>query len=124
MQRLMQRLLRLHQHQILLDDLVQYYNIQHHFIQLIGLDNHYAHSKTENGINCIKKLHLEPDKILMIGDTDHDFEVAKAIGIDCLLLSHGHHCLSRLEKTGTLVVQNLMDVFSFFNIELTGIKKN
>ena len=60
----------------------------------------------------------------MIGDTDHDFEVAGAIGIDCLLLSHGHHCSKRLKKTGAQVVQNLMDISSFFNVELTGIKQN
>ena len=112
------------QHQTLLDDLTQYYNIRDYFIGIIGLDNHYAHSKIENGIGLIKKLHLHSDKILMIGDTDHDFEVAGVIGIDCLLLSHGHHCSNRLKKTGAKVVQNLMDISSFFNVELTGIKKN
>ena len=43
------------QHQSLLDDLTQYYNIRDHFIQVIGLDNHYAHSKMENGKRKIKK---------------------------------------------------------------------
>ena len=46
------------QHQYLLDDLTQFYNIRHHFMQVIGLDNHYAHSKIDHGINWIKKLDL------------------------------------------------------------------
>ena len=111
------------QHQNLLDDLTQYYKIRDHFIAIIGLDNHYAYSKIENGIDWVSKINFNLHEILLIGDTDHDFEVAKAIGIDCLLLSHGHHCLRRLKKTGTLVLQNLMDIFSFFNIKSTDIKK-
>ena len=111
------------QHQTLLDDLTQYYNIRDYFIGIIGLDNHYAHSKVENGIEWVKQINVSPKEILLIGDTDHDFEVARVIGIDCLLLSHGHHCSKRLKKTGAKVVQNLMDISSFFNVELTGIKQ-
>ena len=112
------------QHQTLLDDLTQYYNIRDYFIGIIGLDNHYAHSKVENGIEWVKQINVSPKEILIIGDTEHDFEVAGVIGIDCLLLSHGHHCSKRLKKTGAKVVQNLMDISSFFNVELTGIKQN
>ena len=110
------------QHQILLDDLIQHYNIRNHFIGVVGLDNHYADSKIENGIEWVKQINLSPQEILMIGDTDHDFEVAGVIGIDCFLLSHGHHCSKRLKETGAKVFQNLMDISSFFNIDLTEIK--
>ena len=112
------------QHQTLLDDLTQYYNIRDYFIEIIGLDNHYAHSKVENGIKLVNRINLSLQEILLIGDTDHDFEVADAIGVDCLLLSQGHHCSKRLKKTGAKVFQNLMDIFSFFNIELAEIKRN
>ncbi len=111
------------QHQNLLDDLVQFYNIRHHFIQVIGLNNHYARSKIENGVSWIKKLHLDSKKILMIGDTDHDFEAAKAMGVDCLLLSQGHHCPTRLKKTGAKVFQDLNDVGNFFQIEINSVNK-
>ena len=112
------------QHQILLDDLAKYYNIRDQFIEVIGLDNHYAYSKVENGLKWVEQINLSPKEILLIGDTDHDFEVASAIGVDCLLLSHGHHCSRRLKKTGAKVVQNLIDIFSFFNIEQTEINPN
>ena len=111
------------QHQNLLDDLVQFYNIRHHFIKIIGLNNHYAHSKIENGISWIKKLHLDSKKILMIGDTDHDFEAAKAMGIDCFLLSHGHNCFTRLKKTGARVFHSLNDISHFFQIEINSVNK-
>ena len=110
------------QHQTLLDDLTQYYNIRDHFIQVIGLDNHYAHSKVENGIQWVNRLKLNAQEVLLIGDTDHDFEVAETIGVDCLLLSHGHHSLNRLQKTGATVVQGLNDIFQLFEIDVTFAK--
>ena len=112
------------QHQALLDDLTKYYNIRKYFTEINGLNNYYAHSKIDKGIEWMKKVGHNPQEVLFIGDTDHDFEVAGAIGIDCILLSHGHHCSKRLEKTGTIVMQNLLDVLSFFNLELSGVKQN
>ena len=109
------------QHQILLDDLTQYYKIRNQFIGIIGLDNHYAHSKVENGVNWIKQLEMNPKEILMIGDTDHDFEVAIAMGVDCILLSHGHNCISRLQNTGAIVINDLMELSELFKIELNEI---
>ena len=112
------------QHQTLLDDLTQYYNIHDYFIKIIGLDNHYAHSKVENGIRWVNRLKLNPQEILLIGDTDHDFEVAETIGINCLLLSHGHHSPARLQKTGAAVFQGLNDVFQLFKTEVNLAKQN
>ena len=94
------------QHQHFLDDLVNYYQITSFFTGVIGLNNHYAASKIENGKNWVNKLELDPQNIVMIGDTNHDFEVAQAMGIDCILISHGHHHKYRLEATGTVVVDN------------------
>ena len=104
------------QHQTLLDDLLQFYNIQDYFIEVIGLDNHYANSKIENGINWINRLDFTVQEVLMIGDTDHDFDVSRAMGIDCLLFSQGHHCATRLEKTGAAVFHNLHDILIYFKL--------
>jgi len=111
------------QHQNLLDDLTQYYKIRHHFLEIIGLDNHYAYSKVDNGIKWVQKLEIDPQEILMIGDTNHDFEVAIAMGVDCLLMSHGHHSISRLNNTGAKVIENFTELSELFNIELNGINQ-
>lgn len=111
------------QHQNLLDDLIQFYNIRHHFIKIIGLNNHYAHSKIENGISWVKKIHLDSKKILMIGDTDHDFQAAEAMGVDCFLLSQGHHSPARLKKTGAKVFHDLNDISHFFQADIKSVDK-
>ena len=106
------------QHQTLLDDLTKYYNIREYFTEIIGLNNYYAHSKVDTGIKWMKKTGLDSKKVLFIGDTDHDFEVAQALRTDCLLLSHGHHCHSRLIQTGAPVIRELKNIFHIFAIDL------
>ena len=105
------------QHQIFLNDLTCYYNIDKYFINIVGLDNHYAHSKVDNGIELIKEIEIDINKILMVGDTDHDFEVSQALGIDCILISHGHNSISRLKKTNAHIVDNLSKLAYFLEID-------
>jgi len=37
----------------------------------------------------------------------HDYEVAQAMGTDCVLVAGGHHSRRRLEATGAPVVDRL-----------------
>jgi len=106
------------QHQILLDDLTKHYSIREYFIAINGLNNYYAHSKINKGIEWMKKTGFDSKEVLLIGDTDHDFEVAEALGTDCLLLSHGHHCYSRLIQTGAPVFRKLDNIFYIFEFGL------
>jgi len=101
------------QNQSTLDDLVDYYDIRKYMINISGLDNHYAHSKVDNGRAWMERLHFGPHEVLFVGDTDHDHEVAEAIGADCVLLASGHHSRDRLEATGAPVVEEIGDVVGF-----------
>jgi phosphoglycolate phosphatase len=72
-----------------------------------GLDDHYAHGKTDVGFRLLKELDVDKGKILFIGDTCHDAEVAKELEIDCILIPNGHHSEDRLAKTGFPIVRTL-----------------
>ena len=109
------------QHQTLLDDLTKYYNIRKYFTEINGLNDYYAHSKIDKGIEWMKKTGLNAKEVLLIGDTDHDFEVAKALEVDCLLISHGHHCHSRLIQTGAPVIHDIVDIFQIFSIDFHSV---
>jgi len=106
------------QHQTLLDDHAKYYNICKYFTEIKGLNNYFAHSKIDKGINLMYNTGLNPREVLFVGDTDHDFEVARALKIDCLLLSHGHHSHSRLIQTGAPVIKELKNIFHIFAIDI------
>ena len=72
------------------------------FDGILGLDNIHAKSKKEIGIAWKS---ANPDvRALMIGDTDHDAEVAEAMGIDCVLVAAGHQSHERLEKCRCIAV--------------------
>ncbi len=79
------------------------------FSLVYGLDDHYAHGKTDVGIRLIRDLAISPEKVLFIGDTLHDADVAKDLGVDCILVPEGHQATERLTGSGTMVVASLKD---------------
>jgi len=81
-----------------------------YFEDLCGLDNHYATSKVDNGKSLISENGLNPENILMIGDTIHDYEVAQAIGCKCVLVAKGHQSKERLLSSGATVVNSLDEI--------------
>ncbi len=83
--------------------------IVEYFDDILGLDNIYAFSKVEIAVEWIKK--EVPKKAVLIGDTTHDFEVSKAIGIDCILVANGHQNKERLTVCGVPVFENIEDLF-------------
>jgi phosphoglycolate phosphatase len=95
------------------------HRISGYFDYIDGLDDHYAHGKTDVGIRLLKELDVERRKILFIGDTCHDAEVANELGIDCILVPNGHHSAERLRKTCWPIVQNL-DKLSGYLCNLIG----
>ncbi len=86
----------------MLEGQVRELGIREYFDTLLGLSNIHAYSKTEIGRGWIE---AHPEAVpLMIGDTDHDAQVAEAMGIDCVLLACGHQKRSHLEKCKCLFV--------------------
>lgn len=83
--------------------------ISGYFEEILGLENIHAYSKEE-----IAKRWKEANptaKPLVIGDTEHDAAVAKAIGADCFLVCDGHGYYERLAACeGCVVCANLYHV--------------
>ncbi|MFP4166907.1 MAG: HAD family hydrolase [Opitutales bacterium] len=93
-----------------LDQGIQHFGIRRHFHGLVGADNIHARGKTEEGRNWIARLHWEPEDVVLVGDTLHDFEVAEAIGVRCVLMAHGHQSEERLARSGAPVVHSLTEL--------------
>ncbi len=84
------------------------------FEQVVGLNNHYAATKAENARLLVKHLGLEPEKIVMVGDTLHDHEVAVEAGMRSILVCDGHQSKARLLASGAPVVNRLQDLKALF----------
>lgn len=104
-----QAVLSAYQHDTLLQA-VSYFELTALFEDIIGLNDIYASGKVENGIKYISGLGMDPVDILFVGDTVHDFEVARAMGVECVLLSNGHNSRARLESCGSRVFDTLGEV--------------
>ena len=99
-----------------LNNILDIYGIKNYFKYIVGLDNIYANSKSHLAENLVFKIRSNgtSGNILLIGDTIHDYEVAREINSDCILLSHGHQDEERLLKLGIPVVKNFKELNNLF----------
>lgn len=100
--------------QDLLELAVDRFGIAQYFASLNGIDTIHATGKLERGRELVRALGLPPSECVLVGDTVHDFEVARALGLDCILLADGHHGRARLEATGAPVIDALADLARVF----------
>jgi len=92
----------------LLEIQVNRYGIRDYFDELLGLSDIYAVSKIDVGLDYIKRKSI--NNVVLIGDTKHDYEVAEALGIDCILIPNGHQSRKTLLSCGVPVLNDINDV--------------
>lgn len=86
---------------------VEYFELEHYFTDILGVSDVLGSSKIERAKKWMLEKGIDGTRVLFVGDTVHDFETAKAIGCDCVLVSRGHCCAERLRETGCRVYGNL-----------------
>ena len=79
-----------------LEQMIKHFAIGDLFDQVHGLDNRFAASKLVSGQRLIERSQVRLEDTVLVGDTLHDVEVASALGIDILLVDHGHHSRAKL----------------------------
>ncbi|MCF6241069.1 MAG: S-adenosylmethionine:tRNA ribosyltransferase-isomerase [Bacteroidales bacterium] len=89
-------------------------NIKDYFIDVNGIDNHFAHSKLEIGKSMLKNISHKNEDLLLIGDTLHDKDVADGLGIQHLLIANGHQSKKRLLDETEYVVDSISEVLNLF----------
>lgn len=89
--------------------MLEHYEVHSFFTHVIGLNNHYASGKVEEGKILLDKLGASLDDVVLIGDTVHDYDVAKELGIDAILISNGHNSELKLSSCDAPVVKSLSE---------------
>ena len=90
-----------------LEEFLGHFGVRKHFRSVAGNRDHYAAGKVEQGLKMLEELHVSPEETLLIGDTTHDAEVAKAMGVACVLVPCGHNSPARLKECGVVLVESL-----------------
>ena len=83
------------------------------FTDFITLDNIYAAGKTASAQQWLSKSAVNPQDVLIVGDTLHDLDVARTIGCDCILIDGGHQDLSAAKASGATVVNSVTKVLNY-----------
>lgn len=86
------------------------------FDEVWGNNSIHAYGKNALALQWCK---AHPNaRAVLLGDTTHDFEVAKQMGADCILIAAGHHDLPRLQECGVPVVKDLFEAAALLEIPL------
>lgn len=93
-----------------LEEVVAHYQLERYFTRLFGLDDHLVRGKVENGCRMIDALGIDPAAVLVVGDTVHDYEVARAMAADCVLVTGGHNSPAKLAPCGVPVLDSMAGV--------------
>jgi phosphoglycolate phosphatase len=88
----------------------EFFGITNLFADLVGIDDHHAEGKLGTGQAWLATQAFCGPEVLMVGDTDHDYEVGVALGVDVVLVDDGHQSRSRLERCGVPVFDSLADL--------------
>ena len=85
--------------QDLLDAATGRYGVSGFMEHIYGVDNLDGSSKIDRARLLLSAIRRESDdEIVIIGDSLHDFEVARELGVSCVLCSQGSHAGWRLAK--------------------------
>ncbi len=94
--------------QKIIQEYAKAYGIQSYFQDMLGADDLLAASKVERAVKYFEEKKIPLEQAVLIGDAVHDYEVAKELGIDCILLACGHQDSESLEVCGCRVYDNLL----------------
>jgi len=70
--------------------LVDHFGLGGYFDHVFGLGHAHATGKVDLGYELLVKWGVSKESCVLVGDMDHDVEVARALGIEILLVDHGH----------------------------------
>jgi phosphoglycolate phosphatase len=94
-------------HQERLEEMLDFFEIRSLFTTVSGRDDYHAHGKIEQGTRLTAESGFGKDQTVLIGDTIHDYEVARQAGVDCILFAGGHYHQRRLQACGVPIVRSL-----------------
>lgn len=94
----------------------QKFSIEHYFENILGTQNIVMESKTMRGKKYMQEHNFCPEQTLYIGDTVHDYDTARELGIDCVLFSGGQQSPSLLQQCGVPVFNS----FTYMKKQIMG----
>lgn len=98
--------------EIYVNQILEYFEIDQYFEAIVGSEMDGRRTdKSEVIEEALHRLHMEKerDKVLMVGDREHDVTGAKACGIQCIGVAYGYGTREELQKAGAVYIAETVD---------------
>ena len=89
---------------------VKKYGVFDRFEAVLGASDYLAGSKIERAAEYLDK--SDGHRVLVVGDLEHDAEMAADLGADCVLITSGHENRERLYSAKARVISDLRELIS------------
>lgn len=102
-------------------DLMKHFGFDKYFNSICGADNDNRLTKTDILHRCIKNLSKEKDEVVLIGDSIHDGDAAKELGVDFIGVTYGFGFKLKedmKEYKPVLCAESVQDIINFFKKNL------
>lgn len=93
-----------------IEQYIDRFMIGEYFDKILGADDMLSGDKVCRAKRYIENYNLSKSKILFIGDTVYDSNMAKTLGADCALLTCGHQSPELLKRCRDSIFENLYQI--------------
>ena len=80
------------------------------FQAVLGMTDDLGGGKSGLAESYIRAHDLDPEEVVFVGDTIHDWETARSVGCRCVLIAGGHQSRERLAATGAAVLGSINEL--------------
>jgi phosphoglycolate phosphatase len=88
-----------------LENMVSGFQLETVFDFVFGIGDKLASSKVYRGHELLSASGVDRTRTVLVGDTDHDLEVGRALGVPVVLVAHGHQSPARLRSIHDTVLE-------------------
>lgn len=100
----------------ILTEKVSHFNLHDYFDEFYATAD-YPESKAEKILETLKRLDLEKEDALMVGDSyKHDYYPVQERGIDALLINSGYHLKNKDKEPAKLIIDDLDELIPLLNL--------
>jgi phosphoglycolate phosphatase len=85
-----------------------------YFKDIIGNNNNEVKSKLDKAQELIKNENIKIDNTILVGDMVNDYELAKELGVKCILYSNGHQEIKK-EKDKN-IINSFEEIYNYIKI--------
>ena len=88
---------------------MNHFGLDRYISHIFGCHTYPTEGKIERGHELLRKSSADLKTTVIVGDTEYDYEVGKALGIEVILVADGYQAYERLSHLDCRVIPSRFD---------------